>query len=471
MNLDFRTLFFIIFLLPLLYSIGIFILARLWLNIKGINFISLALFMEASGFFLIVLRGMIPPFLSVLVANALLLSGAFFFYKGIICIRSLNIQLRWMQWIWGLLFLLYFLSFYYYTFVNPDVSSRIVLISSFLCVGYILCTYVSLKNIENEVKLYLYSLASAFLSAVIFLIVRIVFTSVEPSIKHLMVANNTQIIIMLMHILFLTGKTFGILSLLARMNSLEQAVHLKHELSQQKQIVIFQHKMACMGEMIATISHQLKQPLASILGILANLGDDFDNKKLSEQRLNNYLDQAENLSIYMSHTIDDFSEYLAPDNDKQKFNISQLIKRSMTLTKTLLKQSDIKMNIEAKEPFDEQPYSTLLIQVLIILIQNARDALVLSHNENKMINIQYYKKNKQTYIIVKDNAGGIDDKNKEKIFQPYFSGNTLSKGRGLGLHIARTLIEENFNGRLFVSNDEHGAVFTIELKIVKATQS
>jgi len=461
MNLDLRTLFFIIFLLPLLYSIGIFLISRLWLNIKGINFISLALFMESVGFFLIVLRGIISPFFSVYIANALLLSGAFFFYKGIICIRSLKVSFR---WIWRLLFLSFFLSFYYYTFIYPDVSSRIILISSFLLVGYLLCTYVSLKNIEGEIKLFLYLLAIFFLSAVAGLVARVIFTYLEPSIKHLMVANDTQIIIMLTHIFFLTGKTFAILLLLVRMNSLEQAVHLKHEVSQQKEIILYQHKMASMGEMLATISHQLKQPLASMHGILANLGDDYDNKKLSEQRMNDYLDQTENLSIYMSHTIDDFSEYLAPDDDKQKFNISQLIKRSMTLTKTLLKQSDIKINIEAKEPFDDQPYSTLLIQVLIILIQNARDALVLSHNENKMINIQYYTKNKQTYIIVIDNAGGIDDKNKEKIFQPYFSGNTLSKSRGLGLYIAKTLIKESFNGQISVSNNKQGAVFTIVLQ-------
>jgi len=464
MNLDFRTLFFIIFLLPLLYSIGIFLISRLWINVKGINFISLSLFVESAGFFLIVLRDTASPFLSIVIANAFLILGAFFFYKGVVCIREIKIQLRWIQWIWLLLFIFHFLSFYYYSITHPDVSIRIILISSFLVVGYSLCAYVLLRKVNDEVRVFLYSIAFFFLLAVVALVIRIVLTYIEPSISHFLITNTTQIVIMLIHIVFLTGKSFGILLLLARMNSLEQEIHLEFEVSQQKEIILFQHKMASMGEMLATISHQLKQPLASIHGILANLGNDYDNKKLSGQRMNDYLDQAESLSLYMSHTIDDFSEYLAPNNDKQKHTIDHLIHRSIDLTKSMLIEDNIEVELEIEEIFDAQAYSTLLIQVLIILLQNAHDAFAHSRNENKIINIRHYSKNKKQYIEINDNAGGISSGSIERIFHPYFSGDASSKGRGLGLYIAKTLIEENFDGRLSASNNEQGAVFTIEIR-------
>jgi len=90
--------------------------------------------------------------------------------------------------------------------------------------------------------------------------------------------------------------------------------------------------------------------------------------------------------------------------------------------------------------------------------------MVKNQIKNKNINIRYYIKNKQQYIIVKDNAGGINNKNKEKIFQPYFTGNSLSKSRGLGLYIAKMLIEESLNGQISVSNNEQGAVFTLVLQ-------
>jgi len=280
--------------------------------------------------------------------------------------------------------------------------------------------------------------------------------------KEFMQANNVQIIMTLIPIIFILARTLGVLALIARIISLEKEAHLKHQLSLQKQMLMYQHKMSSVGKMVATISHQLKQPLASIHGILANLGSDFDNKKLSEQRLNHYLDQAEDLSFYMSDTIQDFSDYLSPDN-KQKFSITYVIKKSIALSESAIKKGHIKLNVETDKEADNAYYPSVLIQVIIILIQNACDALIRNNSENKTINIQHYSKNNHHYIIVKDNGGGISIEQKEKIFQSYFTSNHLSKSRGLGLYIAKTLIEDSLKGQISVTNDKQGAVFTISL--------
>ena len=64
-------------------------------------------------------------------------------------------------------------------------------------------------------------------------------------------------------------------------------------------------------------------------------------------------------------------------------------------------------------------------------------------------------------MTVCDNAGGIDKEHQKKIFEPYFS--TKSNSDGIGLYIAKTIIETEMKGKLSLENIEGGSCFKIEV--------
>ncbi len=111
-------------------------------------------------------------------------------------------------------------------------------------------------------------------------------------------------------------------------------------------------------------------------------------------------------------------------------------------------------------------YPNELVQVLLNLINNAKEAFEESFNKKieEFIKIFSYKIDNKCLIIVEDNAGGIPEEIKDKIFEPYFStkGNV---GVGLGLYISKLLIEKHMNGKIYLENTDKGARFVIELPL------
>jgi signal transduction histidine kinase len=106
-----------------------------------------------------------------------------------------------------------------------------------------------------------------------------------------------------------------------------------------------------------------------------------------------------------------------------------------------------------------------LKQVLLNIIRNAEDILIERGIKNKEINIDVYKIKNTCVIEISDNAGGIDNKIMDKIFEPYFTTKDEKNGTGLGLYMSKQIVEERLNGILYAYNNNKGATFKIELKV------
>ncbi|MDD2369742.1 MAG: HAMP domain-containing sensor histidine kinase, partial [Sulfuricurvum sp.] len=100
-------------------------------------------------------------------------------------------------------------------------------------------------------------------------------------------------------------------------------------------------------------------------------------------------------------------------------------------------------------------------QVIINIINNAKDALNERSVNEKVIRVQGYESSDEIIIRISDNGGGISKSIIDKIFDPYFTTKKEGKGTGIGLYMSKVIVESSMNGKLVASNDADGAVFTL----------
>ena len=248
----------------------------------------------------------------------------------------------------------------------------------------------------------------------------------------------------------------------------------KKEIEKRQSILHQQSKMAAMGEMIGNIAHQWRQPLSTISASATGVLISKDLGVLEDSLLNDSLHKINKSAQYLSKTIDDFRNFFNPEKIKNKFLLKDTLKITSELVSAQFNSQNIEI-IENIENIEINSYENELIQALINILNNAKDALKSKEQklDKKLIFIDIYKSKKELVIKIKDNAGGILDENINKIFNPYFTTKGKAEGTGIGLYITEEIIVRHLNGQLMVKNKEYiyenisyiGAEFTITVPL------
>lgn len=239
---------------------------------------------------------------------------------------------------------------------------------------------------------------------------------------------------------------------------LSLAISYKFKLVEEKQktqqaILLQQSRLASMGEMISTIAHQWRQPL-NILSVLhMNMNRIYTENKDSKLILN----EANNQINYMSNTIDTFRNFYNPSKEKEEFSIKEATYHALEIISHSLEIAKIERRELIKSDAKIYGNRNEFEQVILNLLNNARDALIQREIENPFIEISISSRG----VSIRDNGKGIEKRNLEKIFNPYFS--TKKDSDGIGLYISKMIIEQELNATLDVTSDEYGTEFTIRL--------
>ncbi len=224
----------------------------------------------------------------------------------------------------------------------------------------------------------------------------------------------------------------------------------------QKDILLYQQaKMASMGEMIGNIAHQWRQPLSIISSSVTGLnfkiqyGIDVEKNELSEN-----LTKVNDTVQFLSKTIDDFQNYLKPKQNNEEFNIKDIIIKNFDMFGKAFSNNAIEI-ISDFEDIIINNNANEFLQVIINILNNAKDALKEHRETERFIFIKTYKENNNAIISIKDNAGGISEKIIDKIFDPYFTTKHNSQGTGLGLYMSYQIITNRFNGNIVATNETY----------------
>lgn len=221
-----------------------------------------------------------------------------------------------------------------------------------------------------------------------------------------------------------------------------------------------QSKLATMGEMINNIAHQWKQPLSRINAILFELNLLNEQKKLDKNIIQNKINFIEEETLLMSETISSFTNFIHPNKKLSNINLYELVSKKIDFIKKININIDITINCNDKNIYTIG-YKEEYEQVILVLLENAFDSFKNNNTKNPKIDFCIEIFENEPRLIIENNAGIIDIENIDKIFEAYFSTKNKSTNSGLGLYMAKMLIENSMNKKLSVENTTDGVKFFI----------
>lgn len=199
------------------------------------------------------------------------------------------------------------------------------------------------------------------------------------------------------------------------------------------------------------IAHQIKTPITSMVFDLETIDKTEENKKeiegleLQLERLNSLADILLKLSS-LDANVDKM--------EKNEVLISEIIEYALDILRKSVDEKNIKIIFDYEDSEIKVDYYWVS-EALINIIKNA-----LNREETTKIKISTNKNPIYTEIIIEDDGGGIKEENFKKIFERFYKSPD-SKGFGIGLAMAKSIIEAN-NGDISVKNGKEGAIFKLK---------
>ncbi|MBZ0157287.1 MAG: MEDS domain-containing protein [Alphaproteobacteria bacterium] len=246
--------------------------------------------------------------------------------------------------------------------------------------------------------------------------------------------------------------------------TLEERVVEEVALNREKDhIMLLQSRQAAMGEMIGNIAHQWRQPLNAVGLIIQALLDAHEYGELDRQHLAGSVEQAMEIIRHMSQTIDDFRNFFKPDKEKHEFSLSGVIRKVVSFIEASFRNNTIRIELDLQEEVCVNGYPNEYSQVLLNILDNAKDAALERHIRDPLVRIRLRREGGRSVVTVGDTMGGIPASVMDRIFEPYFTTKEPGKGTGIGLYMSKNIIEKNMGGRLTARNRDNGAEFIIEV--------
>jgi len=238
-----------------------------------------------------------------------------------------------------------------------------------------------------------------------------------------------------------------LLKLSTNLKHVKQSLHNELQKNKKRDVILFeQARFALMGEMMANISHQWKQPLNTInLAVLASKTSNY-----SEESLERYFDIIEDNVNHLASTIDDFMSFFDKKTHSEIKTLDAIVKEIKSIIFTHISNKKIELDVTVDNSYGDIEIASSISQVVLNLLNNAKDAFD-EGDHFKKIKLQFISNEYGLEIECCDNGKGIANEIASKVFDPYFTTKTKSQGTGIGLYMSREIIQKMFDGKINLS--------------------
>ncbi|WP_151950748.1 sensor histidine kinase [Aliarcobacter butzleri] len=385
-----------------------------------------------------------------------------------------------LNWVFSFTTLIFVIIFHI-SFLKPKINS-FMFKSLFICLLINICVVIFYSfSLEHEELRY----AVTYTNFITYLIVIVLFTTTIWAIKDKYIGARFYLFVQLF---YFSISFYVFMVLVGYFESFEYfwlvipivvlfdifflsiALYIKvKEIEKRKkeseQFIISQARFTTMGNNIANMIHQWKNPIAQIGSQIALLESIYKlDKKNFDEAIEQTLPQMKDSILFLNHVMNDIYNFYKNPSSKEYFNIADEIDSLLRILNDEIKVNSITINKNIT-PLNFYGYKASFLNVLMIILENSIYQLKTFKKQSRKIFIYLEKiDDSQIVLTIEDNGGGIESSHLEKIFDLNYSSKK-DKGSGIGLALAKELIEKRLNGKISVENTLVGASFIISLKI------
>ncbi|MEA3387080.1 MAG: PAS domain-containing sensor histidine kinase [Patescibacteria group bacterium] len=230
-----------------------------------------------------------------------------------------------------------------------------------------------------------------------------------------------------------------------------------------ERLLFLQSKHAAMGELINMIAHQWRQPLSTISTSISGLQVKNEYNLVEDGEIDKVANQILDTTNFLSKTIEDFRNFNSKDKSFEDVKTSNIVDNALYLIDTGITTCNVSIEKTYRNIGLIKTIKNELLQAILTIFKNSLDVFISQKIVDPKISISIFEDNNFQYITISDNAGGIPIDIIDRIFEPYFTTKHSSQGTGLGLYMARSIVEDHCKGKIDVKNLETGAEFKISL--------
>lgn len=213
-------------------------------------------------------------------------------------------------------------------------------------------------------------------------------------------------------------------------------------------------RMQSLGQLVAGIAHEIRNPITSILSYAQLLPTKYENKEYREFFAQHVTGEVMRLNRIVGELLD-FARDKPPE--KATFSIGETVQAVVLLFHQLLENRRIVVRLEVPESCAVWADAQQIKQVLINLFKNAIDAM----EDGGQLQITAYSDGSHVMMTIEDTGEGIDPRDLANIYEPFFT--RKAGGVGLGLSICYRLMTENNGGIEVASKKGSGTKVTLKL--------